>query len=95
MREEPTPPIFVEGEYTITFVGTSSGIVDCPNMEALKNTLTDTYPNPGDPTRGFLLNPRNWQTHPADDFPFFVEYAVFTEDEDYRVFVTRRCELTS
>jgi len=93
--EQPSPPAFVEGEYTITFVGTSSGVVECANVAELRNRLTDIYPNPGDPTRTFLLNPRNWQTHVGDDFPFFVEFALFDESDDYRVFVVRRCELTS
>jgi len=95
MNEQARPPAFVEGKYIVTFVGTSSGVIECPTIAALRTCLEECYPNPGDPTRGFLLNPRNWQTHPTDDFPFFVETAMFTDEEDYRVFVARKCELTS
>lgn len=90
-----TVPAFVEGEYIVTFVGTSSGVVECPTMAALRACLVGIYPNPGDPTRTYLLNPVHWQTHTGDDFPFFAEAAVFDEADDYRVFVVRKCELTS
>lgn len=89
------PPVLMEGEYTIVFVGSSNGVVECPNVQALRNCLKQIFPNPGDHMLGFLLAPGNWQTHPTDDFPFFVEAAVFSEADDYRVFVARRCELTS
>lgn len=89
------PKVFLEGQYLITFVGTTSGVVECDSVAHLRSTLEDTYPNPGDPVRGFLLNPKNWQVLESDDMPFFVDYGVFTAEDDYRVFVVRKAELES
>lgn len=90
MSNEP----FIEGRYFVTFVGTSTGVVECPTFAQLKACLQDTYPNPGDPTLAYLLDPTNWIAS-GDDMPFNIEYLVSDGDEDYRIAIFRVIELES
>jgi hypothetical protein len=89
---QPAP--FMEGRYIVALVGTTNGVVECANFGALRATLEDMYPNPGDQTLAYLLTPSNWVVA-ADDMPFNVESLVVDNDEDYRISIFRVMELES
>ncbi len=90
------PSFFIDTGYVVTFVGTTNGVVMVDTFEALRNMLADCYPNPGDPTLAYLLDPANWLTD-ADGVPYNAELLVGGNEgeEDYRIAVYRVMEVTS
>lgn len=85
---------FIDGRYIVTFVGTTNGVVECSSAEHLVSTLRDTYPNPGDKTLAYLLNPANW-INDGEDMPWNAETLVIDDDEDYRIAIYRVIEIES
>ena len=86
--------LFLDGRYIVTFVGTTNGVIECASFAHLRTVLEETYPNPGDPTLAYLLNPANWIPD-GNDMPFYAELLVSEPIEDYRLAVYRVIEVES
>lgn len=85
---------FIDGRYFVTFVGTTNGVAECQSFAHLRSLLEDTYPNPGDYTLAYLLNPANW-LRASDDMPYNAEVLVADAEQDYRIAIYRVIEVES
>lgn len=86
--------VLVEGQYVLTFVGTTTGAIVLPSVAALEAALHDTFPNPGCPIRAYLMDMNTWESCP-NDTPSSVFYMQQDETEQYIVSIFRVMELVS
>jgi hypothetical protein len=85
----------LEGQYVVTFVGSTMGTIVCPTVKALESLLQDTYPNPGCPVRNHLMDTAMWDRAGDTDMPFHVFYVVNDAAEQYIVSIFHVRELST